>query len=138
MNKIARNLQIDIIMDNHNEIISWFNELCDNINVINIGVYNRRGKELIYYNNVNKFIFYLDLEEGDFWCDQELYWNILVNRFKLSYIEAQEVTQFLFYNRFNLSDKQLYPICATLGSQCKLNATLTDYSLTMLNYCLLG
>ena len=93
--KEIRDIKIDMLMGNENPILGIFRGITDGMRVINCDVYNDRGMEFIYYNREREWIFYQDVENGEFWAHYSRYWEILKTEFGLGYKEIQELTKFL-------------------------------------------
>lgn len=96
---LIRKLKIDMITEQPNELLSWFNDLYGNMIKIKARVFNNNGQEHIYFTKdvQDKIIaiFYFDYENGSSLCDYAYYWNILTYKFNLIHSEAQIVTLFL-------------------------------------------
>lgn len=104
--KEVRDIKLDLLFGNDNEIINLFNEITDGIEIVNTNVYNEDGLEFIYHKD-GKWIFFQDAKNGKFWCSNLRYWTLFINKFDLSqcvksklkfeYIneEIQSITKFL-------------------------------------------
>ena len=106
-NKIIRQLQIDLINDTYNPIIEWFNELWSKLSVIETNVYHNSGGENIYYMVIDgkkQWIFFQDINSGEFWCDYNIYWRILEDRFNFEYDDVRAITNLLIENALNKSN----------------------------------
>ena len=104
--KIIRQLQIDLITDTPNDIITWFNDLWSKLYIIETDVYHNDGGELIYYtiiDGINYWTFYQDNANERFWCDYENYWSDLEFKFKFEYNGIQSITKVLVENALNNS-----------------------------------
>ena len=68
---ISRTVQIDIILDNTNELIEWFDQLWDGMMVKEINAFHFDGGEYIYYklgeNNRENVLFFRDDKNLKFW-----------------------------------------------------------------------
>ena len=105
-NALTRQISIDLITNDTNPIIEWFNELWSKLYVIETNVYHTNGKEFIYFinnGNKNQYVFYQDDENERFWCNTNRYWSILENKFRLNYYDTQMVTKILVENALNNS-----------------------------------
>jgi len=92
---IIRDLKLDIVLSNQNLIIDKFNEMTKDLKVIKTNVYNNDDTEFIFYNQNNKWIFYQDLKNGNFWCNNKRYWSFFEDEFNLEYQEIQGLTKYL-------------------------------------------
>ncbi len=85
---IVRQLKIDLIADNTNEIITWFNNLWSGLISVELNTYHKNGGEILYYNfkeddsyeDKTQCIFFHDVNKGRFYYDCNNFENIL--RFK--------------------------------------------------------
>lgn len=93
--KELRDIKIDLLMGNQNPILDMFRDITDGMGIINCDVYNKDGLEFIYYNREREWIFYQDVENGEFWAHYKRYWEILERKFHLEYEEIQALTKFL-------------------------------------------
>lgn len=103
INNLIRQIQIDLITNDTNPIVEWFNNLWNKLDVIKTNVYHINCGEIVYYLNGNRkqYIFYQDDENDRFWCNSDHYWKILINDFNLNYNEIQTVTKLLVENALN-------------------------------------
>ena len=92
--KEVRDIKLDLLFGNDNEIINLFNEITYGIEIVNTNVYNEDGLEFIYHKD-GEWIFYQDVKNGKFWCSNARYWTLFTNKFDLSYEEIQNITKFL-------------------------------------------
>ena len=92
--KEVRDIKLDLLFGNDNEIINLFNEITDGIEIVNTNVYNEDGLEFIYHKD-GKWIFFQDVKNGKFWCSNARYWTLFTSKFDLSYEEIQSITKFL-------------------------------------------
>ena len=99
---MIRQLQIDLITNDYNPIIYWFdNNIWSNIKIMEVDVLHKNGGELIYYiviDNIKKWIFYRNDEFDKFLCNYDYYWSFLETRFYFNYKDIQNVTKMLIYN----------------------------------------
>lgn len=103
-NAVMRQIQIDLIADNPNPIVDWFNNIWSQIHVIKTNVYHKNGnREFIYYiktNNGNKWIFYNNIKQS-FWCNYEIYWREFEAILPLDRDGIIEITKILIENAMN-------------------------------------
>ena len=92
--KEVRDIKLDLLFGNDNEIINLFNEITDGIEIVNTNVYNEDGLEFIYHKD-GEWIFFQDVKNGKFWCSNARYWTLFTSKFDLSYEEIQSITKFL-------------------------------------------
>ena len=92
--KEVRDIKLDLLFGNDNEIINLFNEITDGIEIVNTNVYNEKGLEFIYHKD-GEWIFFQDVKNGKFWCSNARYWKLFTSKFDLSYEEIQNITKFL-------------------------------------------
>ena len=92
--KEVRDIKLDLLFGNDNEIINLFNKITDGIEIVNTNVYNEDGLEFIYHKD-GKWIFFQDAKNGKFWCSNARYWQLFINKFDLIYEEIQSITKFL-------------------------------------------
>ena len=106
-NQLIRNIQIDLILGNSNPIIKWFNDVWDDLSLIEENVYHTDGKELIYFNSKKEWIFFRDDKNDILWCNYERYWSVFREKFttlnytKLNYTNIQGITKFLIEEALN-------------------------------------
>ena len=91
--KELRDIKLDLLLGNDNEIINLFNKITTGIEIINCDVYNEDGLEFIYHKD-GEWIFYQDAKNKKFWANYYSYWTHF-EAFDLSYEDVQEVTKFL-------------------------------------------
>lgn len=103
---LIRQITIDLITGAQNPIIDLFNviwvELCN----IEADVYHYDGGEVIYYmilDGEKEAIFYLDIDNNDFWCDYEHYWSLFESKFKFQYYNIVGITKILMDNALKCS-----------------------------------
>lgn len=101
MNQFIRNIQIDLIMDNHNPIIDTFNSIWNDLSVIETDVYHQDGGEFIYYNSNKEWIFLRDDKHERFWCHYRRYWELFESN--LTYQDIRDLTKELVENALNNS-----------------------------------
>ena len=86
-------------MGNQNPIVDLFNKITDGIKIINTNVYNEDGLEFIYFvENSQKeaeWIFYQDVKNEEFWCNNGRYWSLFTDTLDLEYEEIQSITKYL-------------------------------------------
>lgn len=107
-NAIVRNMSIDLLLDIDNPVISWFNELWDNIICVETDIHHTNGGELIYYTTSgidNKIIFYQDNSYNVFWCHHTNFWSGMSHVTNCQDPEVQVITKFLVENKLNKSIK---------------------------------
>ena len=92
--KELRDIKLDLLFGNDNEIINLFNEITDGIEIVNTNVYNEEGLEFIYHKD-GQWIFYQDSKNGKFWVNYYKYWSIFESKFSLNYEEIQAITRVL-------------------------------------------
>ena len=90
-----RSVQIDLVTDTPNDIVTWFEDLWSELHMVNVNVYGNSGREFILYtiDGENIPLFYINT--GEFWCDFKNYWNIMETRFNLDYAEISNITKLL-------------------------------------------
>ena len=97
--KEVRNIKLDLLMGNQNPIVDLFNKITDGIKIINTNVYNNDGLEFIYFvensQKEDEWIFYQDVKNEEFWCNNGRYWSLFESNFDLEYEEIQSITKFL-------------------------------------------
>ena len=92
--KELRDIKLDLLMGNQNPIVDLFNQITKDIKIINCEVYHKEGIEFIYFSG-DKWIFYQDCNNEEFWCNYDIYWSLFESNFDLEYDDIQEVTKFL-------------------------------------------
>lgn len=100
MSSIERNIQIDLIMDNYNPIIEFFNSIWNTLDVIDLSVYNNDNDETIYYNKYGEWVFYSDHKDR-FWCNFDRYYKLFGIRFNLDYEDIIKSTNVMLNNSLN-------------------------------------
>ena len=132
-NSIVRQLNIDLITDEPNPLLNWFNSIWSQLNIIETDVYHNDGGELIYYkifDNVEKMIFYQDNKNDIFWCSYDNYWSILENMLIRDYYIIHDITKLLVDNALNtvttiiILYEQRYPI---VGNALKKSLSSPNY-----------
>lgn len=106
VNPIIRQMQIDIVIDKPNRIITWFNDLCCRLKSCDMEFDNDEYNGKLYYIDKD-VLFHIDKQY--IWCNCEDFWEIINIMLKedyndlytISYIEIQDVIRFLFEARFN-------------------------------------
>ena len=93
MNEI-RDIKIDLVMGNQNQIVDLFREITSGIEIINCDVYHKDGLEFIYHKD-GQWIFYQDCKNEKFWTHYYRYWKILEKELSLEYEEIQAITKLL-------------------------------------------
>lgn len=91
--KELRDIKLDLLLGNDNEIIKLFNKITTGIEIINCDVYNEDGLEFIYHKD-GEWIFYQDAKNKRFWANFYSYWTPF-DAFYLSYEEMQNITKLL-------------------------------------------
>ena len=92
--KELRDIKLDLLFGNDNEIIKLFNEITDGIEIVNTNVYNEEGLEFIYHKD-GQWIFYQDSKNEKFWCSYKRYWSLFESNLRLEYKEIQAITRVL-------------------------------------------
>ena len=92
--KEIRDIKIDLVMGNQNQIVDLFREITSGIEIINCDVYHKDGLEFIYHKD-GQWIFYQDAKNGEFWCVYNRYWKIFESEFNFKYEEIQAITKLL-------------------------------------------
>jgi hypothetical protein len=86
-------------MGNQNPIVDLFNKITDGITIINCDVYHKDGLEFIYFvensHKDDEWIFYQDVKNEEFWCNNVRYWSLFESNFDLEYEEIQNITKYL-------------------------------------------
>ena len=97
--KEVRNIKLDLLMGNQNPIVDLFNKITDGIRIITCDVYHKDGLEFIYFvensQKETEWIFYQDVKNEEFWCNNGRYWSLFESNFDLEYEEIQSITKFL-------------------------------------------
>ena len=97
--KEVRNIKLDLLMGNQNPIVDLFNKITDGIRIINCDVYHKDGLEFIYFvensQKETEWIFYQDVKNEEFWCNNGRYWSLFESNFDLEYEEIQSITKYL-------------------------------------------
>jgi len=101
MNQTIRDIKLDRTLGVINEVDRKFQEIWDDIKVINCDVYNRDGQEYIYYNSNNKWIFYQDSKNGHFWCHYDRHWNVFALLNVGGYKDIQYFTKYMVEEALN-------------------------------------
>lgn len=128
MNQFTRDIQIDLIMGNKNPIVDTFDDVWEDLRVIELDVYHTDGGEFIYYNSKKEWIFFRDDKNEKFWCHFERYWRIFEDMFKLEYKEIRGLTKILVENA--LSNTIKTPITDNHLSVLKIETALNNTSTT--------
>ena len=92
--KEIRDIKIDLVMGNQNQIVDLFREITSGIEIINCDVYHKDGLEFIYHKD-GQWIFYQDCKNEKFWTHYYRYWKILERELSLEYEEIQAITKLL-------------------------------------------
>lgn len=111
MDKITRDIHIDLILEKFNPIIDKFNELWKGMVIIEENIYHKSGGEFMYYNSKKEWIFFRDDDKDPFWCNYDRYWKVFETEFKLNYGEIQSITKILVENA--LDNKLTKPLEVT-------------------------
>jgi len=103
---LGRTLKIDLLLDNPNEISTYFNNICKNIIIENTNAYHSNGGEYIYYirrnNGTIRILFYHDVFRGLFRCSYSLIWIRIKKNFDINRdSEVQQIIKILFENKYN-------------------------------------
>lgn len=115
-NCTVRQLTIDLITDQHNEILSFMEDLCNRLTKVNVKVYNKFGKEYVYYfthvdhKNINrkKAVFYYDGSDNNkLYCDDRYFWDVLVSKFNLSPGNEIPVIKYLVDHYLNINPRYI-------------------------------
>lgn len=118
----VRDIKLDILMGNQNPIVDLFNEIIDDIRIINCDVYNNNGLEFIYFKD-NEWIFYQDIKKKSFWCHNDRYWLKFKDEFKLEYEVIQSITKYLVEEALK-SELDAPSILFKHNNRCKVEDTL--------------
>lgn len=104
-NSTIRQLKIDMITDEPNLLLDWFNDIWIKLSIIETDVYHQDGGEIIYYidGDIKQWVFYQDNKNDIFYCDYDHYWSILETKVDLNYNDIQDVTKLLVDNALNNS-----------------------------------
>lgn len=88
-----RQLKIAMITDTPNEIITFMENLCTELKVVNTNVFNDFGYESVYYITTHKKqpLFYYDDSRSYMLCDFEYIWK-LMEKFIERYISSVKET----------------------------------------------
>ena len=85
-----RKVKIDMIIGKYDLAIEWFNDIWSKMHIIETDVYHNDGGEFIFYNNIEvndtieeRWIFYMDINLYDFWCDYLFYWTVMEEEFEI-------------------------------------------------------
>ena len=92
--KELRDIKLDLLMGKQNPIVNLFNQITKDIKIINCEVYHKEGIEFIYFSG-DKWIFYQDCNNEEFWCNYDIYWSLFESNFDLEYLEIQAITKYL-------------------------------------------
>ena len=92
--KELRDIKLDLLMGKQNPIVNLFNQITNDLKIINTNVYNDDGLEFIYHKD-GEWIFYQDCKNEKFWTHYYRYWEILESEFSLEYEEIQAITKLL-------------------------------------------
>lgn len=100
---ILRRIKIDVITDNTNPIVEWFDKYWDGLLIFKTNI---ADGSIFYYKPRKsdddilpyRTIFYLNSKDDKFFCDN-VYWDEFGKMFNLSYTEVQLVTKFLTENK---------------------------------------
>jgi hypothetical protein len=93
--KELRDIKLDLLMGNQNPIVNLFNQITNDLKIINCDVYHDQGLEFIYFSG-DQWIFYQDFDNEEFWCNYERYWSFFETNLGLEYGDIQEVTKYCF------------------------------------------
>jgi hypothetical protein len=109
-NTIIRQVQIDLITEASNEMLDWFNEFWDLLEVVETNVYHKDGGEVIYYYSSSKAnkqpIFLIDIRFHVLWCNT-LFWRCIENHIKKANNEKcnseiiQDTIKLILENKLN-------------------------------------
>ena len=92
--KELRDIKLDLLMGKENPIVNLFNQITNDLKIINCEVYHKEGIEFIYFSG-DKGIFYQDCDYEEFWCNYDIYWSLFGSNLNLEHDDIQEVTKFL-------------------------------------------
>lgn len=128
--KELRDIKLDLLFGNDNEIINLFNDITDGIEIVNTNVYNEDGLEFIYHKD-GEWIFFQDVKNRKFWCSNARYWTLFTNKFDLSYEEIKNITKFLveeaLKREVNTTEKQHRLLLRRVEEALKRETTPIDY-----------
>ena len=90
-NTLSRQITINIITSDYDPIIEWFNELWCKLHI------ETEVGEIFYksIDNLNGWVFYQDIINDRFWCNDVHYWSLLASKFNMKYNEIQIITKIL-------------------------------------------
>ena len=98
--KELRDIKLDLLMGKQNPIVDLFNQITNDLKIINTNVYNEEGIEFIYYQpSTNEWIFYQDAKDAKnekFWCNFSTYWSLFESKLGLEYEDIQAITKYCF------------------------------------------
>lgn len=101
---MIRQLKIDLITDNPNPIIEWFNDLWNSLEVVQVKVFHHYPGECVYYNKSTiRAIFYLDTTDGRILYDYVHYSELFYNQGfdYVSNAELEQITEILLSSVFD-------------------------------------
>ena len=103
---LLRTLQIDLILDNPNPIIEYFNDIWDKLSVIEIDVFHKNGGEFIYYGmhdvvKEHRWVFMRDDANDKFLACFFFYTDELTEIFDINIEEVPLLTKILVENALN-------------------------------------
>jgi hypothetical protein len=100
---LLRQIQIDLITDMPNPIVSWFSDLWDSLSKIEINVFHANGEEIIYFidNNIWPWVFYHNKADGMLVCNYDHYWSDFANDRSIQHADIKAITEFLVGRALN-------------------------------------
>ena len=99
----SRQIKIDLITGDYNPIIEWFNDLWSKLLIMETNVFNEKGGEFIYHTLDNDFLFYIDIQNGLYYCDLVNYWQHLESRLDHRYDELLTISKTLLEHVLGIS-----------------------------------
>jgi hypothetical protein len=127
---LERSILIDLLLENHNPIIAWFNSIWNNLQTIETNIFHMGGGEIIYYivNDLGEaeWIFFQD-NDRYFLSSHKRYRHELNSEFGLSaQFSAQNVTKILVESvlGYNIAS---YPTYANVSTATKIMYALSHY-----------
>lgn len=129
---IIRSIKIDLLLDNHNPIIEYYNNICESLVCVDLNVYHLDGSEQLYYINgtcEKEWVFYYDSTYGVFYCSPNHFLKALQNKFNISQTSACfEITKLILWNFTNSGLIRNKQIVVVSNDKCKLYSAITALS----------
>lgn len=106
INNIIRELKIDHIIGNYNDVLIWVEHLQNTTKKLECNVFHDNGGEIIYYIDDKNWILYFDEKSDVIWCNDLNFWNKLESMFTdLIYYDILELSEYLIELAFDISIK---------------------------------